>query len=53
MVDEHFSFEVVIFVLEYSCFESFKPSFLLFAVFVDVVDEDFFWALYAFIDAWY
>ena len=36
MVNEHLALEVVVFVLEDACLETFEPSLLLFAVLVEV-----------------
>ena len=51
MVHEHLAVKVVVFVLEDACLKSFEPTFLLFAIFVEVVDEHFGRTLHALVDA--
>ena len=50
-INEHLAVEVVVFVLEHACFETFEPSLLFLTILVEVVDEHLGRTFHALVDA--
>jgi hypothetical protein len=53
VVDEKFSFEVIVFVLEYSSKVAFNPFVVFFEIFIEVLDVYASWALDRLVYPWY
>jgi hypothetical protein len=50
-VNKHLAFEMVVFMLKNTCFESFQPALLFLSFLIEVVDQHAGWTLHALVDA--